>query len=177
MNISLLIKIIFLTSLPSLFLLNCNKPVSQNLNEKEPVFEKADEAFANVYKSLDGTWKGEFTILEDPNPINANEVELENLTIDQVKSPKLKVLDKIEVKQVYTSLSPYFQKVTITDFYPKTGKQEISTGVNKIEKGKMWCIVNKPSETVVHNGRTRGDDTIIWYQKEEKQPYKSVDRK
>jgi len=80
--------------------------------------------------------------------------------------PHLKTLNTIKVKQVYHSESPYFQRVTITDSYPDSGKEEISQGINKIEDGKMWCIVNKPNETVVHYGKTRGEKTIIWQQKQ-----------
>lgn len=140
---------------------NCNA-TSQSLTDK-PTFKKVDEKFANVYKILDGTWKGEFTVLEDPNPKPVGEVELKNLTLAQVQAPHLKETNRIQVTQVYTSETPYFQTVTITDTYPETNKKEVSTGVNKIEDGKMWCIVNKPSETIIHNGKTEGDDTIIWY--------------
>ena len=66
------------------------------------------------------------------------------------------------MNQVYTSESPYFQRVVITDYYPDSDKTEVSTGVNKIEDGKMWCIVDKPTEKIIHHGATRGDDTIIW---------------
>jgi len=145
---------------------NCNssKKTNDTNSDKHPIFQEADKKFANVFKSLDGTWNGEFIIFEDSNPVNVKEVNLENLTIEQVQRPQLKVLNKIQVKQVYVSESPYFQRVTITDFYPETGKKDVSKGINKIEDGKMWCIVNKPHEKVVHHGKTEGDKTIIWFQ-------------
>ena len=74
------------------------------------------------------------------------------------------MLGKIQVTQEYVSESPYFLRVVITDFYPETGKKDVSKGINKIEDGKMWCIVNKPHEKVVHYGKTEGEKTIIWFQ-------------
>ncbi len=144
---------------------NCNKQVKSEMTAVAPVFDQADAKYANVYKILDGTWKGQFNIYQDANPVSATEVDLENLRIEQIQSPNLELINSIDVTQVYTSESPYYQTVTITDIYPDTGKKEISTGANKIENGKMWCIVNKPSEKIIHNGKTRGDNTIIWYQK------------
>ena len=70
--------------------------------------------------------------------------------------------NQIKVKQVYTSENPYYQTVTITDTYPDTGKQEVSRGANKVENGEMWCVVNKPTETIIHKGSTDGPSTIIW---------------
>ena len=49
---------------------------------------------------------------------------------------------------------------------PETGKQEVSTGANKVENGEMWCVVNKPTETIIHEGSTVGDKTIIWQSKQ-----------
>jgi len=145
----------------------CNSSIKSNNLSEKPNFTEGDEQFADVFKLLDGTWKGEFTILEDPNPKNVDEVNLEDLTIEQVQLPHLKTVNTIKVKQVYTSESPYFQRVIITDFYPESNKEEISHGVNKIENGKMWCIVNKAHETVIHHGKTDGKQTIIWQQNQE----------
>ena len=73
----------------------------------------------------------------------------------------LKLIDHLDVTQVYTSESPYFQRVTITDTF-KDGNVAVSKGVNKVEDGKMWCIVHKPDKVVVHEGATEGSNTIIW---------------
>ena len=147
---------------------NCNSPIKTNTSNEEehPVLQKEDEVFANVFKILDGTWKGEFLIMEDPNPVAKDQVELTHLSIDQVKAPHLKTINKIKVEQVYTSESPYFQRVTIKDYYPDSQKEDVSQGVNKIENGQLWCIVNKPYEKVIHTGTTRGNNTIIWQQQQ-----------
>ena len=141
---------------------NCTAKVPHQITDSKPTFTAADKPFADVYKILDGTWIGEFTIYEDPNPRPVGEVEMKKLTTAQIQRPDLKVSNKISVKQIYTSESPYYQTVTITDTYPDTGKQEVSRGANKIENGKMWCVVNKPTETIIHEGSTDGPTTIIW---------------
>ena len=145
-----------------LLLWRCTPKAPQTITAHPPTFTTADEPFANVYKILDGTWIGEFTIYEDPNPPPVAEVELKKLTRAQIERPELKISNQIKVKQVYTSESPYYQTVTITDTYPDTGKQEVSRGANKVENGKMWCVVNKPTETIIHEGSTDGPSTIIW---------------
>lgn len=136
-----------------------------------PTFQEADRQFADVYKILDGTWKGEFIIYEDANPRALSDINLTELTLDHIKSPSLKEVNRINVTQVYTSESPYFQRVRITDYYPDSGKEEIATGVNKVENGQMWCIVNKPKETIIHEGSRLGDNGIIW-QSNQKSPQK-----
>ena len=164
MSKNIFTKIIYFSLI--LFFWNCNSSKKTNItnSDKLPTIQEADKKFANVFKGLDGTWKGEFTIFEDPSPINVKDVNLENLKIEQVQRSDLKMLNKIQVTQVYTSESPYFQRVVITDFYPETGKKDVSNGINKIEDGQMWCIVNKPHEKVVHHGKTEGEKTIIWFQ-------------
>ena len=132
-----------------------------------PVFQEEDRKFADVYELLDGTWKGEFIIYEDSKPRSLDELNLKELTLEHIKTPSLKEINRINVIQVYNSESPYYQTVKITDYYPESDKKEISTGVNKVEGGKMWCIVRKPTETIIHEGSTRGENTIIWQSKQE----------
>ena len=72
---------------------------------------------------------------------------------------------QLEVEQIYKSTSPYLQEVSITDTYTdENGETKVvkSSGVNKVENGRLWCIVNKPDETIKHVGRTEGTNTIIW---------------
>jgi len=165
--ISLYIRVFTYFSFVLLIFLNFScTPKTQQITDSKPVFQQADEKFANVYKILDGTWLGEFTIYEDPNPKPLGEMELKKLTTAQIQRPELKVSNKINVKQIYTSETPYYQTVTITDTYPDTGKQEESHGANKIENGEMWCVVNKPTETIIHKGSTDGPSTIIWQSKQ-----------
>ena len=126
-----------------------------------PKVTDADAVFANVYQPLDGTWKGVFLVKRDDQlvkkPANLQDTSVMLRFIDSAKT-----INTINVTQVYTSVSPYFQKVSITDFYPDTGKTEQSKGVNKIQDGKMWCVVHKPTDTVIHAGSTPNAETIVW---------------
>ena len=143
--------------------LTCYRPAVSNI-EEIPVVEERDKPFADVYRMLDGTWKGKFKIYEDSNPVPKNQMDLINLTLANVTRPELKLLDELEVTQNYQSETPYFQKVKIEDFYPKTGKRESSIGVNKVQQGKMWCVVKKSNsnEPAIHVGTLRDKETIIW---------------
>jgi len=149
-----------------IFFQNCSTTTPINNIETPPKVVESDKQFANVFKILDGNWNGNFLIYEDQNLRPAKEVELQKLTIEHIKSNSLKLVNQIDVQQVYTSESPYFQRVTITDTYPESGKKEVAKGVNKVQDGKMWCVVHKPSETIIHSGSTEGKSTIIWQQKQ-----------
>ena len=131
-----------------------------NITEQPKVVE-ADKALANVYKPLDGTWKGTFLVKQDDNRVPRPRNFKDKLVMLQFIE-KAKTINTINVTQVYTSETPYFQKVSITDFYPDTGKTEQSKGVNKVQDGKMWCVVHKPNDTVIHEGNAPNSETIIW---------------
>jgi len=154
--------LILLISLPA----SCQQQVKVDDIKNQPLFKEVDTRYANVFKVLDGTWKGKFLIYQDEQLKFKSEVELKNISEESIKRNGVKLINSIDVTQVYTSESPYFQKVTITDYYPGSGKKEISTGVNKVQDGKMWCIVRKPGETVIHDGITEGSNTIIWSRSE-----------
>jgi len=136
--------------------------------ETAPEVVAADESFADVYEALDGTWQGVFSIYEDPKPGKFDKSKLQILTKDQATNSKYKKSYEINVTQIYTSESPYFQRVKITDYNPKTKETEISHGVNKVQNGEMWCVVHKPSGTVIHEGSSVGKDIIIWQSKQDK---------
>jgi len=136
-----------------------------------PKTTKEDTKYTNVFKILDGHWKGKFLIFEDQNLIPKEQSDLKNISFSSIKKRRLKQVNSIDVEQVYTSETPYFQRVTITDFYPHSGQKIISKGVNKIQNGKLWCVVKKPDETVIHKGSANQTNTIIW-QRNEKQPQK-----
>ncbi len=150
----------------------CSAQVEIDNITKAPKVSNIDRPLANVYKPLDGTWKGTFLVKEDANPKPIN-------TVGNLKSPKTmrlfieasKTVNTINVTQVYESESPYFQRVSITDNYPDTGKTEQSVGVNKVQNGKMWCVVHKPNDTVIHEGSIPNKTTIIW-QSSQKSPLK-----
>ncbi|NAS32207.1 hypothetical protein GTQ40_14575 [Flavobacteriaceae bacterium R38] len=148
------------------FSVSCQKQIPVDDITNQPVFNEADTQYKNVFKVLDGTWKGKFLIYQDQQLGAKNSIELKDISEESIKKNGFKLINSIDVTQVYTSESPYFQKVTITDYYPDTKKQEVSNGVNKIQDGHMWCVVRKPNETVIHDGITDGDDTIIWSRNE-----------
>lgn len=159
---------------PLLFLLctfsaSCQQQIPVDDIEQLPIFAEADEAFKEVYKPLDGKWKGDFLIYEDTVRGGIDENRLYQLDTLSLRHPSLKLSNSIQVEQQYESLSPYFQTVTITDFYPDQSKTVTSKGVNKVQDGKMWCVVRKPDETVIHEGSTDGPSTIIW-QRDLKEP-------
>ncbi|NIV72681.1 MAG: hypothetical protein GWN16_09035, partial [Calditrichae bacterium] len=96
--------------------------------------------------------------------------QLDTLNFDQLP---LRLIQTIQVRQEYTSKTPYFQQVKITDAYTKGDQEKVvrSRGVNKIQNGELWCVIVKPDETVIHSGKTEGQHTIIW-QRSERNPLK-----
>ncbi len=144
----------------------CQRQIAVDNIKDTPIYSNSDAKYADVFKILDGTWKGNFLIYQDQLIKPKDEINLKDISQKDLQREGLKLINSINVTQVYTSENPYFQRVTITDYYPETKKEEISTGVNKIQDGKMWCIVRKPSETVIHDGITQGDNTIIWSRSE-----------
>ena len=140
----------------------CKSPDDVNYYESPPAVTKADRPFVSVYRPLDGKWRGAFYVLEDPAPGPASNMDLEHLSLSQVQNDRLETVETIEVEQEYISESPFFQRVHIRDYYPESDKEEISIGVNKVQDGKMWCVVKKPDHTVTHEGSMRPPNTIIW---------------
>ena len=125
-----------------------------------PEVVDADKKYADAFKLLDGHWKGGFMIFVDQRGQQEGQAEL--LSIEQLrKSEDFSVSLELQVDQWYTSESPYFQRVKVRDVYPD-GKIEESVGVNKVQDGKLFCIVKKPTDLVIHDGRLDGRDTIIW---------------
>ncbi len=150
---------------------SCQNNIAIDNIQDIPKFAKEDQTLANVFKILDGRWKGKFLIFEDKNLVPKDQLDLENISLSSLQKMDLKQINSIDVEQMYSSETPYFQRVTITDFYPDTGQKISSKGVNKIQNGQMWCVVKKPDETVMHKGSTEDNNTIIW-QRNEKDPQK-----
>ncbi len=150
---------------------SCQNNIAIDNIQTIPKTTKADQTYANVFKILDGRWKGKFLILEDQNLVPKDQLDLKNISLSTIQERSLTQINSIDVEQLYVSDTPYFQRVTITDFYPDSGKTVVSQGVNKIQNGQMWCVVKKPDETVIHTGTTEGTNTIIW-QRDEKDPQK-----
>ncbi|MDH7446188.1 hypothetical protein [Aquimarina sp. 2201CG14-23] len=131
-----------------------------------PQITENDQKYTDVFKILDGVWKGEFLIFEDEKQLSINKIDLKNISLSSLQKDGIKQVNSIQVQQTYTSKSPYFQTVSIIDYYPDTGQKIISNGVNKIQNGILWCVVKKPNETVIHEGSASGN-TIIWQRKEQ----------
>ncbi len=161
------VYILFLSCIHS----SCQDKVAIDNIDTVPDTQQKDQYYADVFKILDGTWNGQFIIYEDQQQVPKQEIDLKNISVSNLSKNGLQQINSIKVEQIYTSINPYFQRVTITDFYPDNGQKIVSKGVNKIQDGKMWCVVKKPDETVIHTGSTQGANTIIW-QREEKTPQK-----
>lgn len=164
-------KVALISFLSGFTFFSCKSQIAIDDISKAPKITENDEQFADVFKPLDGKWKGNFKIYEDQNRQSKTEMDLNNISLKNFENPNLKLVGEIEVEQIYYSESPYFQTVEITDFYPKKNEKVVSRGVNKIQNGKMWCVVKKPDETVIHAGSTEGKETIIW-QRSEQNPQK-----
>jgi len=158
-----------LFGLSLLLILNwhCNRMVPIDDIEHVPQVSEADETYANVYKPLDGHWKGQFFVFEAKELGERDDNTLYNLKRELIQGKGLEIVNTLVVDQYYESESPYFQKVKIVDFYEDKGMTEESLGVNKVQDGKMWCVVRKPNETVIHEGSTEGEHTIIWKRNEQ----------
>ncbi len=136
-----------------------------------PEVTAADEKYVNAYQLLDGKWKGQFKIYTDSKRKKKGAIDLKNIGLKNLKKKGLNLNSIIEVEQIYTSETPYFQRVIITDFYPESGQKVMAKGVNKVQDGKLLCVVVKPDDTVIHDGYLENDNTIIW-QRAEKTPQK-----
>ncbi len=155
-------KLFFLSSLLLFLASTCGQKNTIDDLDFIPETSLLDKPYENVFKMLDGEWKGVFKIYEDKTLSDTARTDLESLNLDIILYSGLVLIDSISVHQKYSSESPYFQRVEITDYYPKTNIKEVSKGVNKIQDGKMYCIVKKPTETIIHQGKMRGKETIIW---------------
>jgi hypothetical protein len=126
----------------------------------------ADEEHAGVFQPLDGEWRGVFRVYVDPGGQAEQRPNVEDLDPADWEGT-LSVSLEIDVRQRYVSESPYFQRVEIEDTYDQGGPRTVrSTGINKVQEGRLWCVVVKPDETVVHEGLDGGHDagtcTITW---------------
>lgn len=148
----------------------CQRQVPVNDIEHIPDVSPADSVYAKVYQSLDGRWAGTFEIYRDSSETIRENALLDQLEPSVLNRPGIKLVETIEVRQHYESITPYFQKVHIEDTYAD-GRVAESEGVNKIQGGRMWCVVHKPDETVIHQGSTDGTNVIIW-QRNEQDPQK-----
>jgi len=149
----------------------CDRDVPINDTDDIPQSVPADSAFMYAFAKLDGTWHGTFYIYRDTTPDSRGEAQLKPPATDFWRKPDIYLSDSVVVTQQYKSRTPFFQEVRITDYYPDQGKTVVSKGVNKVQNGQLWCVVRKPEETVIHEGRLDGARTIIW-SRDERDPLK-----
>lgn len=137
-------------------------PVAIEDMTRAPPVTDADRTWAKVYRGLDGRWRGTFKIYVDtrgqrPGP---RPTAPDDLDPTPWAKPPFKLELEIAVEQEYVSESDLFQRVTIKDTY--ADKTVVSRGVNKVQGGKLWCVVEKPDDRVVHAGTREGAHTLIW---------------
>ncbi len=147
-----------------------SSPCIDDLSIIPEVTEK-DKKLANVYQLLDGKWKGQFKIYEDKKRKKKKTIDLKNITTKNLDKKGIEQVGYIEVEQIYTSETPFFQRVVITDYYPDQDKSIVAKGVNKVINGKLICVVLKPDDIVIHDGYLENEHTIIW-QRQEASPQK-----
>lgn len=141
---------------------SCDPKVPIDEIEEAPAVTSADSAYANIFRKLDGTWTGTFFIYRDSLPGPRRSGQLEPPNPDFRDLPGVYLSDSLIVTQMYASETPFFQTVTIKDYYPESGKTVVSQGVNKVQDGRLWCVVRKPEETVIHRGTPLSERTLIW---------------
>ncbi len=160
------------------FLLVCLNSVllSACVPAREPQAEagNTNQELADVYKPLNGKWRGQFTVYSDTTGQHAEPIQPQQISRETLNALPLKVVMTLDVEQHYVSETPYLQRVVISDTYTDAdGQKRVvrSSGVNKVEDGRMLCIVDKPDERIVHSGSLDGPATIIW-QRSERNPLK-----
>lgn len=149
----------------ALLITGCNsqKSKQKNVSGKQ---ENENSRYANIFKPLDGIWEGKFYIYEDTLGQREGNAQPADINYEYLQSLPLKLKSVINAKHIYVSETPFLQKGEITDTYVSndgTKKVTRSTAINKVENGKLECIVNKPNGTVIHQGEYAGNNTIIWH--------------
>lgn len=129
--------------------------------DRAPVVTSADTVHKNVFAPLDGTWRGKFDIYTREGGQAEGPVRPTEFDPAAWKQPPYRLEQTIRVRQTYVSESPYFQRVTITDTLPDGNVIE-SRGVNKVQNGRLYCVVKKPDDLVLHDGKTDGPGVLIW---------------
>lgn len=140
-------------------------PPVEDISGPPLVNTAVDIPYMNVYQPLDGIWEGSFYIYEDTLGQRAQPVQPTDIEGLSRETMPLRLQQTIKVRQEYVSETPLFQRVRITDEYRDAAgnlKTVESHGANKVQDGKMWCVVVKPDETVVHQGELAAPGVIIW---------------
>jgi hypothetical protein len=163
-----MIKIyIYITASSLLLASKCQHNPDVLVDMSPPQFSDADTTYKEIFFPLDGIWVGSFRIYEDPE--GQKDFKPSDLTgLDVSRIDKMALISTLSVRQEYKSITPYFQKVRIIDTYVEAGDTNVveSSGVNKVENGMLWCVVQKPTEKIVHQGRFVAPNTLIWSRSE-----------
>jgi hypothetical protein len=134
-----------------------------------PAVQTADDVvYKDVFKILDGVWQGKFRVYQDKRGQTNGLSQPRHIDPLYLDSLPLQLDLTVTVRQEYISETPYFQRVKIADRYTTPDNQTKvveSHGVNKVQNGKLWCVVKKPDETVIHHGELATPNTIIWSRK------------
>lgn len=157
-------------------LLACQSKVAIEDIDTVPVIEKNDEKFADVFQHLEGQWEGQLKIFEDLSPSKREKKALQQLDMSDLRNPNLKLQQIANVQRNYRSESPYFQRIEIQEtYYDEEGKeleQLIYTGVNKVQKGNLWSVLQGRGDTLqLRAGKIMNDKLISW-KRNEKAPYR-----
>lgn len=137
--------------------------IEKPLDLNEPRFTKADTIYRDIFKPWDGIWEGSFQVYQDPVGQTKKQDSAPVPDSNLIKKMALEL--EVKVRQYYRSVTPYYQQVEITDRYIQDSDTMTITsiGVNKVENGRLWCLVQKPAEKVIHEGmRFDESGTIIW---------------
>lgn len=157
-------------------LLACQSKVAIENMDTAPSIEKSDEKFENVFQFLEGQWEGQLKVFEDLSPTKRNKKVLNQLDMSYLRNPSLKLQRIANVQRSYQSESPYFQRIEIQEtYYDEEGKeleQLAYKGVNKVQKGNLWSVLQGRGDTLtLRAGKKRKDDGISW-KHSEKSPYR-----
>jgi hypothetical protein len=128
----------------------------------------SDKNLANVFKPLDGTWEGEFKVFLDTSGQKKGTAQPKKIDFEILKKSSLKLQSVIKAKHIYKSVDQFRQEGEITDIIIRADGSEDtikSSAINYVEDGKLKCNVDKPSETVIHDGEYLGNNTIVWQRK------------
>jgi hypothetical protein len=165
------VKIVLLLVCSTLILWACQHTAAPVTTLQPPErITKAEEKYAGVFKMLDGQWRGTFYIYEDPSYMSRRGPDRQVQADFNLKQAGFMAVDSIAVYQSYRSESPYYQTVKIQDSYTSPNgeqKEVISLGVNKVQQGGLWCVLQKPDKKVVHSGQLLDKQTIIWSRQEQ----------
>lgn len=150
-------KVFVILLIAFLIFSGCN---SKNSEEKENL--------SNILKPLDGKWQGEFKVFIDENGQQPGLAQPQEIDVNILNKSSLKLQSIIEATHIYRSISPYRQEGEIIDIITRLdGSKDTvrSSAINLVENDKLKCIVNKPSEKIIHDGKYFGNNTIIWQRK------------